>query len=993
MIVFLLWVVVLVAALALYYRQIYSRFSKYGVKQKEIIPFFGNMLKITLRMEHFADNIDSMYNDFPDERFVGRFEFSKPAILIRDLELIKKITIKDFEHFLDHRGFVDDKVEPLFARNLFSLKGQEWKDMRSTLSPAFTSSKIKQMVPFMEEVGEMMIRAVKKNIENSKVGQIEIDVKDLTSRYSNDVIASCAFGLKVDSHTTEDNEFYEMGKKASTFKFKQMLLFFLNSALPFVARLFNLKLFSKETTNFFVDLVQGTMKEREDKKIIRPDMIHLLMEAKKGKLTYDVANGKSDSNVGFSTVEESDLGQKPVTRVWSDSDLIAQAVMFFITAFETISTVASFTLYELAVNPDVQEKLLKEVKEHNAKFGGKLDFTSIQNLTYLDMVVSEVLRLWPPAIVLDRVCNKDYNLGKPNSKATQDFFVRKGELVGVPVMSIHRDPQYFQNPTKFDPERFSEENRHLIDMILEIWVVVLFVAAVLYYRQVYSRFTRFGVKQQTPFPFLGNMLRVTLRLEHLSDTMNSMYKQFPEERFIGRFDFIKPCLFVRDIELIKKITIKDFEHFVDRSGFSIEVDSLFSRNLFSLKGQEWKDMRSTLSPAFTSSKIKQMVPFMEEVGEMMIQAVKNKIKNSGNEWIEIDCKDLTTRYTNDVIASCAFGIKVDSHTDVDNEFYKIGKIVSTFRSRDIILFLLYSAAPFLGKFFKVELLSTKTRNFFIDLVLSTMKQRETHNIIRPDMIHLLMEAKKGRLNHEKDVINADVGFATVEESEVGQNNKQRSWSDTDLIAQAVLFFIAAFEVVSTAMTFTLTELALHPEVKEKLVREIKEHDEKYGGKLDLHSIQTLTYLDMVISEVLRLWVPTVLIERMCVKDYNMGKPNREATEDFILRKGESLQIPTWCIHRDPQFFPNPTKFDPERFSKENRHLIHPIAYMPFGLGPRNCIGSRFALCELKVLVYQILLNFDLSPTKNTCIPARLNKNSFHLRLEGGHALKFRSRQI
>nr|XP_032525517.1 cytochrome P450 9e2-like isoform X1 [Danaus plexippus plexippus] len=530
-----------------------------------------------------------------------------------------------------------------------------------------------------------------------------------------------------------------------------------------------------------------------------------------------------------------------------------------------------------------------------------------------------------------------------------------------------------------------------LQMILEIWIVVLFVAAVLYYRQVYSRFTKYGVKQQTPFPLFGNMWRVTLRLEHFTDTMNSMYKEFPEERFIGRFEFIKPCLFVTDIELIKKITVKDFEHFLDRSGFSVEVDPLFSRNLFSLKGQEWKDMRSTLSPAFTSSKIKQMVPFMEEVGEMMIQAVKNKIKNSGSEWIEIDCKDLTTRYTNDVIASCAFGIKVDSHTNVDNDFYKIGKIASTFKTRDVILFQLYSAAPFLGKFFKLELLSTKTRNFFIDLVLSTMKERETHNIIRPDMIHLLMEAKKGRLHHEKDVINADDGFATVEESEVGKNNKHKSWSDTDLIAQAVLFFIAAFEVVSTAMTFTLTELALHPDVKERLALEIKEHNEKYGGKIDLHSIQTLTYLDMVISEVLRLWVPTILIERMCVKDYNMGKSNGEAKEDFILRKGESLHIPTWCIHRDPQFFPNPNKFDPERFSKENRHLIHPIAYMPFGLGPRNCIGSRFALCELKLLVYQILLNFDLSPTKKTCIPARLNKSSFHLQLEGGHALKFRSR--
>nr|ALJ30298.1 cytochrome P450 monooxygenase CYP9A [Mamestra brassicae] len=530
-------------------------------------------------------------------------------------------------------------------------------------------------------------------------------------------------------------------------------------------------------------------------------------------------------------------------------------------------------------------------------------------------------------------------------------------------------------------------------IILLIWVAVLIAVLVLYLRQVYSRFSRYGVKHFKPVPLLGNMTGILFRVNHFTDDIVNLYDSFPEGKFVGRFEFLNELAMIRDIELVKKITVKDFEHFLDHRSIFSTSDSFFSRNLFSLKGQEWKDMRSTLSPAFTSSKMRLMVPFMVEVGDQMISLLKKNIKDTKTGYIDVECKDLTTRYTNDVIASCAFGLKVDSHNEKDNEFYAIGKQSTSFNLRQMMkFFVLISIPSKVSKFLKLDFLSKTANTFFRKLVLDTMGDREARKIIRPDMIHLLMEAKKGKLTHEN--INSNdqaAGFATVEESSVGQKQINRVWTDTDLIAQAFLFFLAGFETVSAGMSFLLYELALNPDVQERLGHEIKETDAKNGGKFDFNSIQNMPYMDMVVSELLRLWPPAVALDRVCTKDYNLGKPNEKADKDFIVRKGTGLSIPVYAIHRDPQFFPNPDKFDPERFSDENKHNIQTFAYMPFGVGPRNCIGSRFALCEIKVMAYQILQHMELSPCEKTTIPAKLDKSTFNVLLEGGHWLRFRPR--
>uniref|UniRef100_A0A2H1VNM2 unspecific monooxygenase n=1 Tax=Spodoptera frugiperda TaxID=7108 RepID=A0A2H1VNM2_SPOFR len=121
MIILLIWVAVLIGVVVLYLRQLYSTFSRHGIKHFKPIPLLGNMGTVLLRRQHLAYSIIDLYNAFPEEKFVGRFEFMNEAVLIRDLELVKKVCVKDFEHFVDHRSF---GIDSFFARTLFLLRGK-----------------------------------------------------------------------------------------------------------------------------------------------------------------------------------------------------------------------------------------------------------------------------------------------------------------------------------------------------------------------------------------------------------------------------------------------------------------------------------------------------------------------------------------------------------------------------------------------------------------------------------------------------------------------------------------------------------------------------------------------------------------------------------------------------------------------------------------------------------------------------------------------------
>lgn len=193
--------------------------------------------------------------------------------------------------------------------------------------------------------------------------------------------------------------------------------------------------------------------------------------------------------------------------------------------------------------------------------------------------------------------------------------------------------------------------------------------------------------------------------------------------------------------------------------------------------------------------MRQMFDFVSTVAIQSAEILKIDIENGKENNFEF--KDFSSKLTCDNIASCAFGIEVNSFKNPENEFYRIAKKVMNFSSPLMGLKLVgYFTSPKMMKALGISLLDKESCDFFQGALIDTMRTREKLRIVRNDMINLMLEAKKGKLVHSNEDTKND-GFATVEESNVGRSKVTRKWEEMDLAAQCFIFFLAGFDTVST----------------------------------------------------------------------------------------------------------------------------------------------------------------------------------------------------
>ncbi|GBM46371.1 Cytochrome P450 6B2 [Araneus ventricosus] len=249
-------------------------------------------------------------------------------------------------------------------------------------------------------------------------------------------------------------------------------------------------------------------------------------------------------------------------------------------------------------------------------------------------------------------------------------------------------------------------------------------------------------------------------------------------------------------------------------------------------------------------------------------------------------------------------------------------------------------------------------DFFRDVTRNVIKKRKESGRRYNDFLQILMDAADETRHAEHlDLAEDETDrFGSIINDGLSPSLKYKKLSETELLSQCVLFFLVGYETTATMLTFTAYSLAVNPEWQEKLIKEVDEAFQQHG-EMSHDAVREMKVLDAVISETLRMHPPLGGLERTAVENYELRNTG------IVVEKGVRVIVPVYGIHYDPEFFEDPETFNPERFLEDPKHPQY--AYMPFGAGPRNCLGMRFALLEIKVCLANLLRRFRLKPHSTT----------------------------
>uniref|UniRef100_A0A8B9GV11 unspecific monooxygenase n=1 Tax=Astyanax mexicanus TaxID=7994 RepID=A0A8B9GV11_ASTMX len=421
----------------------------------------------------------------------------------------------------------------------------------------------------------------------------------------------------------------------------------------------------------------------------------------------------------------------------------------------------------------------------------------------------------------------------------------------------------------------------------ETWalLVLFFSLLVLYGYWPHGFFQRIGVPGPKPLPFIGTMLEYKQGFQNFD---LECFKKYG--KVWGIYDARQPVLCIMDREILKTILIKEcYSLFTNRRNFRLNGPLYDAVSI--IEDDDWKRIRSVLSPSFTSGRLKEMFGIMKTHSHTLVQNL-GKTSKRGEA---ADIKEIFGAYSMDVVTSTAFSVDIDSLNNPDDPFVTNIKKMLKF--------------DFLNPLF--------------------VAVGNTSLLILPmDFLQLMIDSQKS----EK------------------------------ILSQSMIFIFAGYETTSSTLSFFFYNIATNPETMKKLQQEI---DQTIPNEslIQYDAVMNMDYLDAALSESLRLYPPAARLERVCKKTVEIN--------GLTIPQNTVVLAPVFPLHRDPEYWPEPDTFKPERFTKGNKENIDPFVYMPFGSGPRNCIGMRFALVTIKLAIVEILQRFDVILSEETKVRSKI----------------------
>ncbi|XP_048104808.1 cytochrome P450 3A27-like [Alosa alosa] len=304
------------------------------------------------------------------------------------------------------------------------VEDDDWRRIRSVLSPSFTSGRLKEMFGIMKTHSKTLVR----NLRREAVQGKPVDLKEFVGAYSMDVVASTAFSVDIDSLNNPNDPFVTNIKKMLKFNIFNpflLLIMFFPFTIPLLEKM-NFSLMPAAVMDFFYTSLRKIKAEREtSSQKSRVDFLQLMMDSQGSE-----TEGK----------QREEMPNKGL----SDHEILSQSMIFIFAGYETTSSTLSFLFYNLATNPEALEKLLQEVDQ---VFPDKapVSYEGVMQMEYLDSVLNETLRIFPVVPRVERVSKRTVDINS--------ITIPKGTIVMVPVYVLHRDPDVWSDPESFKPER------------------------------------------------------------------------------------------------------------------------------------------------------------------------------------------------------------------------------------------------------------------------------------------------------------------------------------------------------------------------------------------------------------------------------------------------------------------------------------------------------------------------------------------------------------
>ncbi|XP_049535222.1 probable cytochrome P450 4d14 [Anopheles darlingi] len=366
-------------------------------------------------------------------------------------------------------------------------------------------------------------------------------------------------------------------------------------------------------------------------------------------------------------------------------------------------------------------------------------------------------------------------------------------------------------------------------------------------------------------------------------------------------------------------------------------------------GAKWDQRRKVITPAFHFKMLEDFLVIMNHQADVLIKKLTAHVGGP-----DFDICDHVTYCALDIISESAMGVKLNTQHNPHTEYVEAVQELS-----DIMFKRMFSLARDYKWVFRLQKASRR-QNVLMKVV--------------HDFAQLVINERKKQLQNERERLLTN---QELEETDVDGKRRMtlldlllnvtidgKPLSDTDIREEVDTFMFAGYETTNLGISNACYHLSRNPAIQQKVYEEIQEIVGPDAARIELtnSTLQDLRYLDLVIKETLRITPSVPIIGRRSAGDMTIdGVP---------VPKGMEFVILIYALHNDPEFYPEPERFDPERFSEEAQAARPPYSYIPFSVGARNCIGQRYAMLEIKTVLVKVLANYRLLPCedKNRSLP-------------------------